>query len=79
MRRSKDIIVKILAFIEENDATLPTDILKSVPDTVQEVVRHHINLCVEARLLRVNQGETPTLDLTWKGYDYLDRNRTHGE
>ena len=68
MKRDSAVIRMVLEYIEEHDAVERAEIKV---DAEPEVVKGHVDLCVQARLLSESKAEIPTVNLTWKGHDYL--------
>lgn len=91
MKRNKNIIKALLEYVRDNAdgsgiLTVPNgDDLRSKFKVSDEIVHYHVELCVQARLLKVipedkNFGETlipiyGILYLTWWGHEFLDGRR----
>lgn len=94
MKRDMKIIKALLEYVQGNAngsdiLTVPNgDDLKSKSKVSDEIIHYHVELCVQARLLKVipedkNLGGTlipvyGIVYLTWWGHDFLERKR-HGQ
>lgn len=78
MKRDMDLIRAILIAIEDDESTAPKRF--SLEDVPQDKVDYHVNLLVEAGLVRapvttIHFGAPYPESLTWAGHEFLDAAR----
>ena len=81
MRRRKDVILKILRWLETLESPwsdLPADLADPVSGDLIDsaVMKYHIDLCEQAGFVRTKHAENPQIQLTWAGHEQLEASRT---